>query len=78
MELSVKTKCRLDEILYGYATSLDFAGVLYACGTAGVTSAMTRAIERGRCSGLVTLTTVDASGEHVARTVAGSGPRGLE
>lgn len=73
VELSVKTKSRLDEILDAYATSVDYAGVLYVCGTAGVTRAMTRAIERGGYSSLVTLTTVDAFSEHVARLVSVSG-----
>ncbi len=32
VELAQKSKSRLDEILQGYATSLDFAGVLYVAG----------------------------------------------
>lgn len=48
VELTQKTKSRLDEILRGYDLQPDFAGVVYICGGRHAPAAVERAAERAR------------------------------
>jgi hypothetical protein len=76
VELTQKTKARLDDIVLGYDMHPDFAGVVYACGSRPALHAVTRAFDRAKLTGtrpgLINITTVDQFGPHFPRLNAES------
>lgn len=64
VELALKTRRRLDEILGSYTLNFDIAGVVYICGPDSH-GAVKRAVERGRHGRQVTVTTLDSFGPGV-------------
>lgn len=67
VELTQKTKARLDEILRGYDLSPDFAGVVYICGGRNAQAAVAKAAARSNAQGArpIQIATLSEFGRHV-------------